>query len=77
VGPRSGLDVLENRKISPLPGMELTVSVRWTPLREGVSPGAEERPLLKDVTKQGSEDHHQGHSLCVTVICIVLSRTIC
>jgi hypothetical protein len=30
--------------------------VRWPPACEDVSPGAEERPLLEDVTKQRSED---------------------
>jgi hypothetical protein len=30
--------------------------VRWTPVCEGVSPEAEECPLLEDVTKQRSED---------------------
>jgi hypothetical protein len=30
--------------------------VRWPSACEDVSPGAEERPLLEDVTKQRSED---------------------
>jgi hypothetical protein len=30
--------------------------VRWTPACEDVSPGAEECPLLEDITKQRSED---------------------
>jgi hypothetical protein len=30
--------------------------VTWPPACEDVSPGAEERPLLKDVIKQSSED---------------------
>jgi hypothetical protein len=30
--------------------------VRWPPSCEDVSPEAEERPLLEDVTKQSSED---------------------
>jgi hypothetical protein len=39
--------------------------VRWPPACEDVSPTAEERPLLEDVTKQRSEDHDWEHrSLC-------------
>jgi hypothetical protein len=30
--------------------------MRWPPVCEDVSPEAEERPLLEDVTKQRSED---------------------
>jgi hypothetical protein len=30
--------------------------VRWPPACEDVNPGAKERPLLEDVTKQRSED---------------------
>jgi hypothetical protein len=30
--------------------------VRWPPACEDVSPEAEERPLLEDVTKHSSED---------------------
>jgi hypothetical protein len=30
--------------------------VRWPPAYEDVSPDAEERPLLEDVTKQRSQD---------------------
>jgi hypothetical protein len=32
------------------------VGVRWPPACEDASPGAGERPLLEDVTKQRSED---------------------
>jgi hypothetical protein len=35
---------------------EQEVGVRWPPACEDVSPGAEERPLLENVTKQRSED---------------------
>jgi hypothetical protein len=35
---------------------EQEVGVRWPKAWEEVSTGAEERPLLEDVTKQGSED---------------------
>jgi hypothetical protein len=31
--------------------------VRWSPACEDVSPGAEERPLLEAVTKQGDWKH--------------------
>jgi hypothetical protein len=34
------------------------VGVRWLPACEDVIPGAEERPLLEDVTKQRNE--HRG-----------------
>jgi hypothetical protein len=34
----------------------LKFAVRWPPGCEDVSPEAEERPLLEDVTKQRSED---------------------
>jgi hypothetical protein len=30
--------------------------MKWAPACEDVNPGAEERPLLEDVTKQRSED---------------------
>jgi hypothetical protein len=46
--------------------------VRWPPACEDVSPGAQERPLLEDVTQQRSEDRdYENTSLCVTVICKV------
>jgi hypothetical protein len=35
---------------------EWEIGKRWRPARKDVSPGAEERPLLEDVTKQRSED---------------------
>jgi hypothetical protein len=39
--------------------------VRWPPACKNVNPGAEERPLLGDVTKQRSEDREREHSpLC-------------
>jgi hypothetical protein len=39
--------------------------VRWPPACEDVSPGAEERPLLEDVTKQRSEGRDWEHwSVC-------------
>jgi hypothetical protein len=38
-----------------LPLEELEVGVRWPPACENLSPGAEQRPLLEDVTKQRSE----------------------
>jgi hypothetical protein len=44
---------------------EWEVCVRWSPACEDVSPGAEERSLLEDVTKQRSEDRDWEHySLC-------------
>jgi hypothetical protein len=33
----------------------------WPPVYEDVNPGAEERPLLEDVTKQRSENRDLGH----------------
>jgi hypothetical protein len=41
--------------------LEEEVDVRWPPASEDVSPGAEERPLLEDVTKQSSEDLDSEH----------------
>jgi hypothetical protein len=35
--------------------------VRWPPDCEGVNPGAEERTLLEDVTKQLSEDRDREY----------------
>jgi hypothetical protein len=35
---------------------EYDIGVRWPPVCEDVSPGAEESPLLEDVTQQRSED---------------------
>jgi hypothetical protein len=35
--------------------------MRWPPACEDVSPGAEEYPLLKDVTEQRSEDRDWEH----------------
>jgi hypothetical protein len=32
------------------------VGVKWPPVCEDVSLGAEDRPLLEDITKQSSED---------------------
>jgi hypothetical protein len=47
--------------------------VRWPPACEDVSPEAEERPLLEDITKQSSavKTVTENTSLCVTVICKV------
>jgi hypothetical protein len=35
--------------------------VRWSSACEDVSPGAEERPFLEDVTKQHSENSGREH----------------
>jgi hypothetical protein len=42
--------------------------VRWPPAYKDMSPGAEERPLLEEVTKRCSEDVTENTSLCVIVI---------
>jgi hypothetical protein len=42
--------------------------VRWPSACEDVRPGAEERPLLEDVTKQRSEDCEKN-ILSAIVIC--------
>jgi hypothetical protein len=51
--------------------------VRWPLAFKNVSPGAEDCPLLEDVTKQYSEDVTGNTSLCVIVICKVLSQVVC
>jgi hypothetical protein len=40
---------------------EQEVGVRWLPVCEKMSPEAEERSLLEDVTQQCSKDHHWKH----------------
>jgi hypothetical protein len=40
---------------------KLEVGVRWPPAWEDLSPGAKERPLLEDVTKQRREDRDWEH----------------
>jgi hypothetical protein len=40
---------------------EQEVGVRWPPACKDVSPGAEERSLSEDVTKQSSEDRNREH----------------
>jgi hypothetical protein len=45
--------------------------VKWPPTCEDVSPEAEERPLLENVKKHGSEYLDSQDCLCMTVICEV------
>jgi hypothetical protein len=40
---------------------EYEVGVTWPPACEDVSPGAEERSLLEDVSRQRSEDRDREH----------------
>jgi hypothetical protein len=40
---------------------EYEFGVRWPPAGKGMSSGAEDSLLLKDVTKQSSEDHDWKH----------------
>jgi hypothetical protein len=48
--------ILTYGRILSRPSEEQEVGVRWPPACEDVNPGAEERPLLEDFTKQRSED---------------------
>jgi hypothetical protein len=50
--------------------------VRWPPACKDLSPGAEERALLEDVTKQSSEDRDGEGYFFVVVICKVKSRVV-
>jgi hypothetical protein len=47
-----GVPIVESRCVATL-----SLVVRQTPPCENVSTGAEERPLLEDVTQRRSEDH--------------------
>jgi hypothetical protein len=54
--------------------------VRWPPASVDVSPGAVDRPLLEDVTKQCSEFHNGEHrsvcdrDSCSHELCVKVSK---
>jgi hypothetical protein len=50
-----------NKDQLPLRNNFEQVNVRWPPACEDVSPEAEDRPLLEEVTKQCSEDRDWEH----------------
>jgi hypothetical protein len=54
---------------------EQGAGVRWPPATDDVSPGAEERPLLEDITQKHSENRDWEHySVCDSGLCSVVTR---